>query len=86
VLLPRDCGDREPAMPSAELDVATLLTVSAGVFPCGRGTRVVVRPDVEPWLLQSLVARDPSVEPVVRVGDDVRAVGRVRALLERLDR
>ena len=86
LLLPRDCATRDPAEPSAELHVATLLAVSAGVFPCGAGTRVEVPPEVEPWLLKSLIVRDPSVELVVRVGDDVRKVGRARALLELLGR
>lgn len=86
LLLPRDCATRDPAEPSAELHVATLLAVSAGVFPCGAGTRVEVPPDVEPWLLKSLIVRDPSVELVLRVGDDVRKVGRARALLELLGR
>lgn len=86
LLLPRDCATRDAAEPSAELHVATLLAVSAGVFPCGAGTRVEVPPDVEPWLLKSLIVRDPSVELVVRVGDDVRKVGRARALLELLGR
>lgn len=86
LLLPRDCATRDPAEPSAELHVATLLAVSAGVFPCGAGTRVEVPPDVEPWLLKSLIVRDPSVELVVRVGDDVRKVGRARGLLELLGR
>ncbi|MBL8933803.1 MAG: hypothetical protein JNM69_04570 [Archangium sp.] len=86
LLLPRDCATRDPGEPSAELHVATLLAVSAGVFPCGAGTRVEVPADVEPWLLKSLIVRDPSVELVVRVGDDVRKVGRARALLELLGR
>lgn len=84
LLLPRSCEVREPQEPSAELHVATLLAVSAGVFPCGAGTRVEVPPEVEPWLLKSLIVRDPSVELVVTIGEDVRRVGRARALLELL--
>jgi hypothetical protein len=86
LLVPRSCEARSPTEPSAELHVATLLAVSAGVFPCGAGTRVEVLPDVEPWLLKSLIVRDPSVELLVTVGDDVRRVGRTRALLELLGR
>ncbi|MCU0702299.1 MAG: hypothetical protein MUC96_37865 [Myxococcaceae bacterium] len=85
-LLARDCGDRLVDEASAELHVATLLAVSAGVFPCGKGTRVEVPPDVDRWLLASLLARDPSVELSVTVGDDVRKVGAVRRLLEALGR
>ncbi len=85
-LLPRDCSARSATEPAAELHVATLLAVSAPVFPCGVGTRVEIAPDLEPWLLKSLVVRDPSVELVVRVDDSVRAVGKTRALLELLGR
>lgn len=85
-LLPRDCAVRDASEPSAELHVGMLLAVSAGVFPCGAGTRIEVAPDVEGWLLKSLIVRDPSVELVVRVDDDVRKVGKARALLELLGR
>ena len=85
-LLPRDCASREASEPAAELHVAMLLAVSAGVFPCGLGTRIEVSPDVEPWLLKSLIVRDPSVELVIRVDDDVRKVGKARGLLELLGR
>ncbi|MBL8922541.1 MAG: hypothetical protein JNJ54_27060 [Myxococcaceae bacterium] len=86
LLVPQSCDARSPVEPSAELHVATLLAVSAGVFPCGAGTRVEVLPEVEPWLLKSLIVRDPSVELVVNVGDEVRKVGKTRALLELLGR
>ncbi|MDX2014967.1 MAG: hypothetical protein SFW67_32525 [Myxococcaceae bacterium] len=85
-LLARDCGDRLSDEASAELHVATLLAVSAGVFPCGKGTRVEVPPDIDRWLLTSLLARDPSIELSVTVGDDVRKVGAARRLLEALGR
>lgn len=85
-LLPRDCASREASEPAAELHVGMLLAVSAGVFPCGLGTRIEVSPEVEPWLLKSLIVRDPSIELVVRVGDDVRKVGKARGLLELLGR
>jgi hypothetical protein len=85
-LLPRDCGLRDPAEPAAELHVGMLLAIGSGVFPCGPGTRIEVSPDVEPWLLKSLIVRDPSVELVLRVGDDLRKVGKARGLLELLDR
>ncbi len=85
-LLPRDCASRDASEPAAELHVGMLLAVSAGVFPCGQGTRIEVPPDLEPWLLKSLIVREPSVELVVQVGDDVRKVGKARALLELLGR
>jgi len=85
-LLPRDCASRDATEPAGEVHVAMLLALSAGVFPCGPGTRIEVSPDVEPWLLKSLIVRDPSVELVVRVDDDVRKVGKARGLLALLGR
>jgi hypothetical protein len=86
LLLPRECQDRSGREPAVQLHVATLLAMSSAVFPCGVGPQVVVSPDVEPWLLKSLIVRDPSVELVVRVGDDPRKVGQVRLLLQQLGR
>jgi hypothetical protein len=85
-LLPRDCSQRAATEPAAELHVATLLAIGAPVFPCGAGTRVEIGLETEPWLLKSLVVRDPSVELVVKVDDSVRAVGKVKAILELLGR
>lgn len=83
-LLATRCADRSPGVPSLELHVATLLAMSSDVFPCGRGTRVVVTGDTEPWLLQSLVVRDPAVELVLDVGADAARASAARKLLERL--
>lgn len=85
-LLPRDCSLRPAAEPAAELHVATVLAAGAPVFPCGAGTRVELGLETEPWLLKSLIVRDPSVELILRVDDSVRAVGKARALLEVLGR
>lgn len=83
-LLPVSCAERTSADPSVELHVATLLALSSDVFPCGQGTRVVIQPSIEPWLLQSILVRDPSVELVIDVGGDrTRALG-ARELLEKL--
>lgn len=76
VLLPVKCSERKAGDPTLELHVASLLSLSSDVFPCGVGTRVVVQPGTEPWLLQSLLVRDPSVELVIDVGADAtRAIG-----------
>ncbi len=83
-LLPVKCGERKSADPSVELHVASLLALSSDAFPCGAGTRVVVQPAVEPWLLQSLLVRDPSVELIVEVGADSARALAARGLLERL--
>jgi hypothetical protein len=83
-LLPVKCDGRSSGDPSIELHVANLLALSSDVFPCGTGTRVVVQPELETWLLQSLLVRDPSVELVIEVGaDSARAIA-ARGLLERL--
>ncbi|MDP1824716.1 MAG: hypothetical protein Q8L48_15785 [Archangium sp.] len=84
MLLPVKCAQRSNADPSMELHVASLLALSSDVYPCGTGTRVVVQPEVETWLLQSLLVRDPSVELVVDVGADPARAIAARGLLERL--
>lgn len=84
LLLPVRCDERRAGDPTLELHVASLLSLSSDVFPCGVGTRVVVQPGTEAWLLQSLLVRDPSVELVIDVGaDPIRARG-ARALLDQL--
>lgn len=83
-LLATRCADRSGALPALELHVAILLAMGSDVFPCGRGTRVVVTPDTDAWLLQSLVVRDPSVELVLDVGADATRASGARRLLERL--
>lgn len=83
-LLPVKCDSRNTTDPSLELHVASLLALSSDVYPCGTGTRVVVQPQVETWLLQSLLVRDPSVELVVEVGADSARALAARGLLERL--
>lgn len=84
-LLPVKCPARPAGEPALELHVANLLSLSSEVYPCGPGLRVVVQPGVEPWLLQSLRVRDPSVELVVEVGADAAAALATRGLLERLE-
>jgi hypothetical protein len=78
------CAERSSAQPALEIHLATLLAMSSDVFPCGRGTRVIVEGDVDVWLLQSLLVRDPSVELVVGVADDGARAAKARKLLERL--
>lgn len=84
-LLPVKCAERKSGDPSVELHVANLLVLSSDVFPCGVGTRVVVQPEVELWLLQSLLVRDPSVELVIEVGADSTRALAARALMEKLE-
>ncbi|MFT3708161.1 MAG: hypothetical protein QM817_10955 [Archangium sp.] len=83
-LLPVKCAERKSGDPSLELHVANLLALSSDVFPCGVGTRVVVQPEVETWLLQSLVVRDPSVELVIDIGADSNKALAARGLMDRL--
>lgn len=83
-LLPVKCEARKSGDPSIELHVASLLALSSDVFPCGVGTRVVVQPSIEPWLLQSLLVRDPSVELVLEIGADSARALAARGVLEKL--
>lgn len=83
-LLPVKCESRRAGDPSTELHVASLLALSSDVYPCGTGTRVVVQPEVETWLLQSMIVRDPSVELVVEIGAEAPRALAAKGLLERL--
>ncbi len=83
-LLPVKCATRSATEPSLELDVATLLAMSSDVFPCSTGTRVIVRPDADAWIVQSLLVREPSVELVLDVGDDAEVGQRAAKLLDAL--
>lgn len=83
-LLPVKCEARPANEPALEVHVASLLALSSDVFPCGPGMRVIVQPNTEAWLLQSLVVRDPSVELVLEVGADSKAALGARALLDTL--
>ncbi len=69
-----------------EIDVATLLTMNSDVFPCGSSTRVVIRPGVDAWLLQSLVVREPALELVLDVGADEKLAAAARGVLDTVDR
>ncbi len=81
-----NCADRSATQPSIELDLASVLTMNSDVFPCGRAPRVIVRPSVDHWMLQSLVVRDPSVELVVVIGRDEKAASETKLLLDLVDR
>lgn len=84
VWLPVQCGERSGRAPAAEVHVANLLALSSDVFPCGRGTRVVVEPGLERWLVQSLVVRDPSVQLVLELGANAERASAARVLLDSL--
>ena len=80
------CAERDANQPSVEIDLASVLTVNSDVYPCGRSSRVVVRPETDHWVLQSLVVREPSVELVVGIAADDTLATKTRALLDLLDR
>lgn len=84
VLLPVTCTARDRSEPSVELHVANLLALSSDVYPCGSSTRVVVPANVDRWLVQSLIVRDPSVELVLEVGADDEVASKARVLLDLL--
>jgi hypothetical protein len=81
-----NCSERSAGQPSVELDLATVLAMNSDVLPCGRAPRVIVRPGVDHWMLQSLVVRDPSAELVVIIGADEEVASATQALLDLLDR
>jgi hypothetical protein len=83
-LLPVRCDRRGAGEPAQEVHIASLLSLSADAFPCTLGTRVVVQPHVERWLLQSIVTRDPSAEVVVEVGASSLLALATRELLDQL--
>lgn len=68
-----ECATPAKGVPTPEVHVATLMTVASRLFPCAEGTRVVIDPGAEPWLLQSLLVREPRLELVVHVDDDAQA-------------
>lgn len=84
VLLALRCAGRSAREPAVELHVAQLLAASSEVFPCGRGARVIVEPQVERWLVQSLTVRDPSVELTLELGADADRASATRTLLDEL--
>ena len=83
-LLPVACAKRTGVDPAVELHVGELLAMNSDVFPCGRGTRVIVEPETDQWLLQSLVVRESSLELVVAVGADAEKASRSSRLLDAL--
>jgi hypothetical protein len=84
MLLAVRCAERSRTEPAPELHVAQLLALSSDVFPCGLGTRVLLPPGSDRWLVQSILVRDPSAELVLQVGADAAAALQARALLEAL--
>lgn len=78
---PAGCGTPAAQRPAVELHLATLLAMGADVFPCGPGTRVVLTSQPEPWLLRSLIVRDPAIELVLDVGADEGRAAFARRLL-----
>lgn len=83
-LLPVKCGDRSADEPAVEVHVASLLALSSDAYPCGHGTRVVLRPDTDRWLVQSVLVRDASAELVLELGADEAAASKARVLLDEL--
>jgi len=85
-LLPSRCDPPSPTDPAVELHLAQLLAMNGRVFPCGTGARVLLYPETDQWLVQSLVVRDPSVELVILVGADGAKASKARRLLDTLGR
>jgi hypothetical protein len=70
--------------PAAKVHIASLLSLGGAAFPCGLGPRVVVAPDTDRWLIQSIVVRDPTAELELDVGGDEGAAKKTAALLDEL--
>ncbi len=83
-LAPAQCGARRADEPSLEVHVASLLALAGDAFPCGRATRVRIEPEVDRWLVQSVLVRDPSAQLVLEVGADEARASKARALLDEL--
>lgn len=83
-LVPMRCDDGRSSA-AIDLHVATLLALGTDAFPCGKGRLVTVSPEVDDWLLTSLLLRDASTELRLEIGADAQAAIATRRLLERLD-
>lgn len=79
---PVRCEGRPSTEPAVEIHLAQLLAMNSELFPCGAGGRIIIDPRTDPWLLQSLLVRDPSVELVVSVGADAALASKAALLLE----
>ncbi len=78
------CEQRSDREPASRVHVAALLALGSAAFPCGRGPRVIVEPDTDRWLLQSMLLRDPTIELEVDVGSNEVAAQNVRRLFDDL--
>jgi hypothetical protein len=56
--------------PTVEIHLASLLIGGEGAAACGKGAHVVLTPDAAPWMIDALLAKDPSAELVLKVGGD----------------
>ena len=84
-LAPGACQGRDaPRDPALSVHLGAVLAAGTGAFPCGRGPRLRLGLDMEPWVAQAALVRDGSAELELDVGADLRAVGRARALLDAL--
>lgn len=82
-MVPFVCDGR-PNPPSLKVHLATLLALPTPVFPCGANSVVTIDPQIDRWLLQSLLAANPGIELEINVGRDELALKNAAALLEEL--
>jgi hypothetical protein len=65
--------------------VAFLLSLGKDTFPCGKGARIRLSTETEPWVVQSLHVSDPSKEIELEIGTDLARVRKARQLFDALD-
>jgi hypothetical protein len=81
---PVDCARPGRQDVAVAVHVALLLSLGKDAFPCGKGARIRVTAETEPWVVQSLHVGDPSKEIELDVGADLARVRKARQLFDAL--
>ena len=81
---PVDCARPGRRAVAVAVHVALLLSLGKDAFPCGKGARIRLSAETEPWVVQSLHVSDPSKEIELEVGGDLAKVRKARQLFDAL--
>lgn len=81
---PVDCARPGRQSVAVAVHVAFLLSLGKDAFPCGKGARIRVSAETEPWVIQALHVQDPSKEIELEVGADLAKVRKARQLFDAL--
>lgn len=81
---PVDCARPGLESVAVAVHVAFLLSLGKDAFPCGKGARIRVSVETEPWVIQALHVQDPSKEIELDVGADLAKVRKARQLFDAL--